>query len=108
MPRHLLAQSLSEYRRKRGREGDIFWTSWRYLPGILERSRQEECQPEQGAVLEDMLKLLLRKGLVMFRGVEPIEADFKVPEFYHSTPTRYAWPNITESWTILYEFEVAK
>jgi len=108
MPRHLLAQSLSEYRRKRGREGDIFWASWRYLPGILERSRQEECQPEQGAVLEDMLKLLLRKGLVMFRGVESVEADFEVPEFYHSTPTRYAWPNITESWIILYEFEGVK
>lgn len=68
MPRELLATSLAEYRRKRKRDGDIFWTSWRFLPNIFENNLKSESSPEYRAVLEDMHKVLLRKGLEMFRG----------------------------------------
>ena len=108
IPRNLLAKSLDEYKRKRNREGDIYWTSWRFLLLILECSLEYKNSPEYIAVLEDMLKLLLRKGLTMFRGVESVTEYFVLPEFYQATPTTYSWPHIPESRTIDYEFEVIR
>ena len=106
IPHNLLAQSLAEYRRKRNKDGDIFWTSWRFLPYILERSLKNERVPENVAVLEDMLRLLMRKGLTMFLGVEPVNEYFIIPEFYHIIARNYTWPKIPESPGINYTFEV--
>ena len=108
IPRDLLVKSLSEYTRKRNKEGDIYWTSWRFLPSILERSLQKETIQENKAVLEDMFTLLLRKGLIMFGGVEPVAEYFTLPEFYGFTPTKYSWPDIPEPLYIDYEFEVMR
>lgn len=108
IPRDLLVQSLAEYTRKRKRDADIFWASWRFLPSILEQSLKKESVPENRAVLADMLTLLLRKELIMFGGVEPITEYFALPEFYHFTPTKYSWPVIPASLDIDYAFEVTR
>jgi hypothetical protein len=108
IPRDLLAKSLSEYTRKRNREGDIYWTSWRFLPSILERSLERETIQENEAVLEDMLMLLLRKGLIMFGRVEPVTEYLALPEFYGLASTKYSWPDIPKSADINYAFEVMK
>jgi len=108
IPHGLLAKSLAEYARKRNKDGDIFWASWRFLPPILERNLEKESVPENRAVMADMLALLLRKGLIMFGGVEPITEYFALPEFYHFTPTKYSWPVIPESLDIDYIFEVTR
>ena len=108
VPCDLLAKSLAEYARKRNKDGDIFWASWRFLPSILERNLEKESVPENRAVMADMLALLLRKGLIMFGGVEPITKYFALPEFYHFTPTKYSWPVIPESLDIDYVFEVTR
>lgn len=108
IPRDLLAKSLAEYTRKRNKEGDIYWASWRSLPLILERSLQKENNPEHAAVLEDMLTLLLRKELIMFPGIKPITGSFHIPDFYYITPTIYRWPAIHKPMPIDYEYEVLK
>lgn len=108
IPRGLLMQSLNEYTRKRKREGNIFWASWRFLPSILEYSLEEEIVPENSAVLEDMLALLLRKELIMFGGVEPIKDSFILSDFYHHTSAKYSWPVIPVSLDIDYTFEVTR
>lgn len=108
IPRNLLVQSLAEYTRKRKKEGDIFWASWRFLPSILEQNLEIENVTENRAVLEDMLTLLLRKELIMFGGMEPITEHFGLPDFYHYTPTKYSWPEIPVSLDIDYVFEVTK
>lgn len=106
IPRDLLLQSLAEYTRKRNKEGDIYWTSWRFLSSILERSLERETIRENRAVLEDMLMLLLRKGLIMFKGVEPVAEYFALPQFYSFTPTKYLWPDIPQFTDIDYVYEV--
>jgi hypothetical protein len=108
MPRELLRQSLTEYNQKRRKEGDIFWASWRFLPSILEQSLQNESKSEHAAVMGDMLKLLLRKELIMFLGIEPVTGHFNVPDFYHVMPTIYEWPAIHEPVCIDYEYKVLK
>lgn len=108
IPHDLLVKSLSEYTRKRNKKGDMYWTSWRFLPPILERSLEKETIQENKAVLEDMLMLLFRKGLIMFGGVEPVTEYFALPEFYSFAPTKYSWPDIPESTDIDYAFEVIR
>ncbi len=108
IPRTLLMQSLAEYTRKRHKGGDIYWASWRFLPTILEQSLEAETVQENIAVMEDMLKVLLRKGLVMFAGVAPVTEHFALPEFYHLSPTRYSWPYVPESLDVDYTFEVVR
>ena len=108
IPHDLLVKSLAEYARKRNKHGDIFWASWRFLPSILERNLEKESVTENGAVMADMLALLLRKGLIMFGGVDPITEYFALPQFYHFTPTKYSWPVIPESLDIDYVFEVTR
>ncbi len=108
IPRSLLAQSLAEYKRKRNREGDIFWVSWRFLPFILEQNLEKESSPGNIAVLQDMLSLLFRKELTVFRGVEPVTEYFALPEFYQVSPKRYSWPDMSGSMEVDYEFEVIK
>lgn len=97
IPKDILAESLDEYKQKRGRDGDIYWTSWRFLPAILEQKLLVEGIPENHAVMEDMLQLLQRKWLIMFTGVEPVsqmfnENDF---EFFRISARQYRWPAFT-------------
>lgn len=106
MPRTLIAQSLAEYQRKRYRQGDVYWTSWRFLQPILEKGLRQENSPQSIAVKEDMLKLLLRKGLTVFRGVDPITACFDLPQFYIVLPRIYMWPTISEHIEVNYKYEV--
>lgn len=108
IPRDLIAQSLAEYNRKRNKGGDIFWTSWRFLPPILEEKLRDESNSQYRAVLEDMLKVLLRKGLTMFRGMEPVTEYFTLPQFYHVAARKYSWPNILEPLGTDYAFGVIK
>jgi len=105
IPRDLLAQSLSEYTRKRHREGDIYWVSWRFLPSILEQNIAIESNAEHMAVMKDMLTLLLKKELTMFGGVEPVSEYFNLPAFYRSISSKYSWPDIPEHLYIDYTYE---
>lgn len=98
MPRDDIANSLAEYERKRGSGGDIYWTSWRLLAPILETELAAEADPTYRAVIGDLLKLMLRKGLTMFRGVQPClfrlaSTDF---EFYSQAARWYSWPDTPE------------
>ncbi len=108
IPKDILVQSLDEYDRKRNKHGDIYWTSWRFLPSILEENLEKESVAENKAVMADMLSLLLRKDLIMFSGMEPITEYFALPEFYHDLPTKYSWPIISGSLKVDYEFEVTR
>lgn len=106
IPHDLLAQSLAEYSRKRNRDGDIFWTSWRFLPSILERILETETDSTHRAVLEDMRNLLLRKELIMFCGVEPIITNFNLSnfEFYQVSSKNYYWPDTPKFINMPYEY----
>ncbi len=106
MPRADLVRALDEFTRKRKKDGDIFWTSWRFFPSILEKGLATESDPGHRAVLEDMLKLLWRKGLIMFHGVEPVVQRFTSSDFafYRSGPRGYRWPDIPEPADIFSEY----
>jgi hypothetical protein len=106
IPRRLIAQSLAEYQRKRNRQGDIYWTSWRFLQPILEKNLKQENSPQNMAVMEDMLELLLRKGLSIFRGVDPITMRFNIPQFYIMPQKVYTWPMIPAKIGVSFEYEV--
>ena len=108
VPHHLMAQSLAEYGRKRHKDGDIFWTSWRFLPPVLEQSLEREGVLEHRAVLEDMLSLLQKKGLTVFNGVKPVTEHFVLPDFYHYATRRYSWPDVPKFLDVDYAFEVAR
>ncbi len=108
IPHDLLVKSLAEYTRKRNKHGDIFWVSWRSLSSILEQTLEKESVTENKAVMDDMLSLLLRKGLIMFSGVESVSEYFALPEFYLDIPTKYSWPVIPGSFEIDYVFEVTR
>ena len=106
MPRRLVAQSLAEYQRKRNRQGDIYWTSWRFLQPILEKNLKQENSPQNIAVMEDMLELLLRKGLSVFRGVNPITMRFNIPQFYIMPQRVYTWPMVPARIGVSFKYEV--
>jgi len=53
-----------------------------------------------------MLKLLLRKGLTVFRGVEPVREYLTLPKFYHISSRSYTWSNIPETVEVDYTYEV--
>jgi len=106
MPNDLLRQSLSEYEDKRGKVGDIFWTSWRFLPQIVDSALTRETNPEYASVMRDMLKLVMRKGLVFFTGMDPVTEPIEIPDFYRVSPRQYSWPEIVSSLAINYALEV--
>ncbi|MDP3061942.1 MAG: hypothetical protein Q8O40_01830 [Chloroflexota bacterium] len=94
MPRNAIRESLSEYSRKRGKPGTIYWTSWRSLGSILEEQLQSLNDEYQAAVLNDIKQLLEKKGLWMFHGVIPPAAVFNPKSFvfYIVPPSHYDWP----------------
>jgi len=106
MPRTLIAQSLAEYQRKRNRQGDVYWTSWRFLHAVQEKQIASEVNQEHRAVLEDMMLLLQRKWLTMFNGVEPVFCEFNESDFdfYHITSLRLNWPDLTVLKIIEYSY----
>lgn len=106
MPRRLVAQSLAEYQRKRNRQGDIYWTSWRFLQPILGKNLKQKNSPQNIAVMEDMLELLLRKGLSVFRGVNPITMRFNIPQFYIMPQRVYTWPMVPARIEVSFKYEV--
>lgn len=106
IPRDLLRQSLTEYEDKRCKVGDIFWTSWRFLPQIIDSALARETNPEHASVMRDMSKLLIRKGLIFFTGVDPVTEPFKILDFYRVSPRHYLWRDIAAPLTIDYTFEV--
>ena len=106
MPRGLVARSLAEYQRKRNRQGDIYWISWRFLQPILEENLKQENSPQSMAVMEDMLELLLRKGFGIFRGVDPITVHFDIPQFYIVPQQAYTWPIIPAQLGVNFKYEV--
>jgi len=89
-----IRESLTEYQRKRKREGEIFWTSWRYLPRTLEILIDRTDDENHQAILTDLFELLLKKHLTMFHGMEPLEFAAGVEDFafYRIAPSRYIWP----------------
>jgi len=107
-PYTLMGQSLGEYQRKRNKTDDIYWTSWRFLQPILEIGIAQTDSTENKAVIEDMLNLMLRKGLTVFRGVEPVSSSFQLPQFYQVSPRLYSWPRISDIPGIGYKYEVKK
>ena len=106
MPRRPVAQSLAEYQLKRNKQGDIYWTSWRLLQPILEENLKQENSPQSIAVMEDMLQLVLRKGLSVFLGVDPITMRFDIPQFYIMPRKAYTWPMIPAQITVSFKYEV--
>ena len=106
MPRRLVARSLAEYQLKRNKQGDIYWTSWRFLLPILENNLKQENSPQNIAVMEDMLELLLRKGLSVFRGIDPITMRFEIPQFYVMPRRAYTWPMIPAQIRVTFKYEV--
>jgi len=108
MPRRLVAQSLAEYQRKRNKQGDIYWTSWRFLQPILEKNLKQENSHQSIAVMEDMLELLLRKGLSVFRGIDPITMRFGIPQFYIMPQGVYTWPMVPPRIRVSFKYEVTE
>ena len=98
MPRAPLGRALHEFAIKRAKEAHIFWTSWRFLPRILESALTSESDQGRRAVLEDIHMLLVRKGLVMFHGMQPVTQGFRSSdfEFYEPGSRAYQWPNMLE------------
>lgn len=94
IPLSEINQSLREYQHKRQDKAEIFWTSWRYLPRILESLTNKTDDENQKAILSDLLDLLLKKHLTMFYGMEPVK--FTVPLetfiFYQRLALKYSWP----------------
>ncbi len=94
IPADVMSAACSEFYRKRKTRPDIFWTSWRFLPSILESNLATESVPEHQAVMDDMLRLLQRKWLIMFGGFDAITSVFSPSdyEFYSPTKYSYGWP----------------
>jgi len=102
IPSHTIQESLKEYRRKRKQHGKIYWTSWRHLSLVLEKENQH-LDEYQSIVIEDIRRLLEKKGLTMFRGMTPMTTTFerRTYTFYSFSPNRYYWPDIPSSlWSL--------
>lgn len=87
-------QSLDEYYIKRHDKQDIFWTSWRFLPQLIESIIGRAENEYQAAILQDLLDLLRRKHLTMFHGMVPIDFMLRPVDFvfYEMAPSKYIWP----------------
>ena len=106
MPRGEMLGGLEEFTAKRREEADIFWTSWRHLPSVLEHSLAADSDSGRRAVSEDIIALLVRKGLTMFRGIEPVTQRFSPTDFdfYHIERPSYLWPEILDPGPTLREY----
>lgn len=98
MPRVELEGAIDEFQIKRKKKAEIFWTSWRLLPRILESALRTESDQGRPAVIEDMHELLERKNLVMFHGIELNTRRFSPSdfEFFKASSEVYQWPSTFE------------
>jgi len=89
-----ISQSLKEYHQKRHDNPEIFWTSWRFLPQLVESIIRKAENEYQTAILQDLLELLIKKHLTMFHGMVPISFTLKPQNFmfYQMAPLKYVWP----------------
>lgn len=94
MPEEDMKRACLEYSSKRKASADVYWTSWRSLPAILELCLMNETVLEHRAVMVDMLRLLERKWLILFSGVYPIKIPIYLPDFYQAGISSYDWPDI--------------
>ncbi|MFC1962910.1 hypothetical protein ACFLWB_02805 [Chloroflexota bacterium] len=94
IPKEDIENACSEYSLKRSNSENIYWTSWRSLPAILESSLENETVKEFRTVMEDMLYLLEKKWLILFSGVEAVTKRFCLPDFYQVEISLYKWPDI--------------
>ena len=94
-----ISQSLKEYQRKRHDKPEIFWTSWRFLPQLVESIIGKAENEYQKAILQDLLDLLIKKHLTMFHGMAPISFTLKPQNFmfYQMAPLKYVWPQFQTS-----------
>lgn len=92
MPRVDMERAALEYLSKRKRSCDIYWTSWCFLPALLETAFSGESMAERQAVLEDMISLLERKWLIPFLGIDRVTFADPTPEFYQELSYLYKWP----------------
>lgn len=95
MPEADMGRACLEYSSKRAASIDIYWTSWRFLPSILESTLVHETIPERRAIVDDMLRLLERKWLMPFSGVDRVEVEVRLPDFYQLGISSYDWPDMT-------------
>lgn len=104
MPEADMEQACLEYSSKRATSMDIYWTSWRFLPLILESSLVHETMPEHRAVIDDMLHLLERKWLILFSGVDPVGIGMYLSDFYQVGISSYDWPDMTSVFPMRYSY----
>lgn len=106
IPSTLIANSLEEYTNKQCNDGDIFWTSWRFLPNLIQKKMDEVSEVPYQAVLQDMLSLLKKKGLEMFHGIQPVDSFFRKIDFrfYKISSRQYRWPSSITIIPVSYRF----
>lgn len=108
IPRKIIEQSCAEYLKKRNSTRDVYWVSWSSLTSVLEKELQVVVDANHNAVLSDMLNLLRRKGLIGFRGIEPVSSDQLLPSFYQVGGCNYNWPGIESLRTLDYIYEAKR
>jgi hypothetical protein len=93
MPLSAINDSLKEFRKKRKDEKDIYWTSWRFLPKIMERIIEHADDEHRNLIISDLMDLLLRKQLTLFLGMTPLDYVANVNDFrfYTLLPAQYVW-----------------
>jgi len=64
-----IRQSMEEFRRKRGRDCNIFWLSWRILPSLLKRIHPTLLGSSEASILQDLEAVLRRQGLFLYEGI---------------------------------------
>jgi hypothetical protein len=60
-PRKSVEESRQEYMRKRKKDMSVFWISWRKLPKLFSYARHQ--------ILNDLVEVLRRQGLIFFEGI---------------------------------------
>jgi hypothetical protein len=93
MPRLDILDSITAY--KKVGDSEIFWTSWRFLPKLVDSIIADipATNKYNKMLLEDLITLLKRKQLTMFEGISRIETIFKSMNFYRSgfVGNTYKW-----------------
>ena len=108
IPRKTMEQSYAEYQKKRNTTRNIYWVSWSSLTSILEQALLVAIDTNHHVILSDMLNLLLKKGLIGFRGVEPVSLDHLLPSFYQIGSHNYNWSGNESLRSLDYVYEAKR
>ena len=96
-PRKSIEDSHQEYFRKRKREMNVFWISWRKLPTLFSNAKEE--------ILKDLVKVLRKQGLTFFEGITNLDPiDFK---WLFRAVVNWDWSPYNEC-SIHWEFRTSK